>query len=90
MACRRVSHRHALGGHDVPQEKIKIRWRRSLDLLPTFAAQADLLLVYDNSNEDSAEPPILIASGTGGQIAIHDDQTHPEVATALRKAQSGT
>lgn len=75
-----------MGGHDVPQEKIRNRWRRSLEWLPTFAVQADLLLVYDNSNADPAVPPLMIASGKNGQIVLHEVEANPAVAAALQKS----
>jgi predicted ABC-type ATPase len=85
LACERVLRRHALGGHDVPQEKIRDRWRRSLELLPTFAAQADLLLVYDNSNEEPDVPPVLIATGRDGDVVLHEADANPEVVAALQE-----
>ena len=45
----RVRARHAAGGHDVPEDKIRTRYRRALDLIPRLLSICDKLLVYDNS-----------------------------------------
>ena len=51
----RVRARHAAGGHDVPEDKIRARYHRALALLPRLVNLCDKLLVYDNSDE-----PVLI------------------------------
>ena len=51
----RVRSRHAAGGHDVPEDKIKIRYRRALALLPRLIDVCDKILIYDNS-----DVPVLI------------------------------
>lgn len=45
----RVSSRVELGGHDVPAEKIRARYHRSLDLLPEAMKSAHRAFVFDNS-----------------------------------------
>lgn len=47
----RVAQRVRLGGHDVPEDKIRERWVRSMDNLPWFAARADRLIIADNSGD---------------------------------------
>lgn len=49
----RVRARHAAGGHDVPEEKIRARYHRALALLPHLIDVCDKLLVYDNSDAPS-------------------------------------
>ena len=49
FAVARVAERVANGGHDVPQEDIKRRYRRGLNNLGTMLAKADRGLVYDNT-----------------------------------------
>jgi predicted ABC-type ATPase len=46
----RVALRVAQGGHDVPLEKIKPRWRRSMDLAAEAILLADQAFVFDNSD----------------------------------------
>lgn len=50
----RVRQRVAAGGHDVPEDRIRARWTRSMDNLPWFAARADRVLVVDNSGDRPA------------------------------------
>ena len=48
----RVAKRKAQGGHDVPTEKIISRYQKSLDNMFELSLFADVLYVYDNSNEN--------------------------------------
>jgi predicted ABC-type ATPase len=48
----RVAQRVALGGHDVPLERIVSRYARSLGLLPRALEIADTAYVFDNSGPD--------------------------------------
>jgi predicted ABC-type ATPase len=45
----RVQQRVRAGGHDVPEDRIRKRWVRSMANLAWFAARADRLIVCDNS-----------------------------------------
>lgn len=45
----RVKERHAFGGHDVPEDKIRSRYRKALGLIPEVAAVCDIFFLYDNS-----------------------------------------
>ena len=49
----RVRARRAAGGHDVPEDKIRARYRRALALLPKLIGVCDKILVYDNSDKPS-------------------------------------
>lgn len=57
--CSRVKKRVSEGGHDVPEEKIRARYARSMENLPLLADCSDELYVYDNSEEGK---PILALS----------------------------
>lgn len=46
----RVRQRVAEGGHDVPVDKIRERYRRSIELLPAAAEIADRVYIFDNSS----------------------------------------
>ena len=47
----RIRLRVALGGHDVPKEKIISRYERALNLLPQLVEVCDILHIYDNTTE---------------------------------------
>ena len=47
----RVRSRFAAGGHDVPEGKIRSRYKAALDLLPALIDVCDILHIYDNTEE---------------------------------------
>ena len=47
----RVNAREALGGHSVPEEKIRSRYDKALALIPKFVEICDILHIYDNTQE---------------------------------------
>ena len=47
----RVNVREALGGHGVPEEKIRERYKRALGLIPRLVNVCDILHIYDNTSE---------------------------------------
>jgi predicted ABC-type ATPase len=49
MAVRRVEYRVQAGGHDVPEDKIRKRYRRLWQLVAHAISVADRAVVYDNS-----------------------------------------
>jgi predicted ABC-type ATPase len=56
LHLRRVQSRVALGGHDIPEDKIRERWNRSRENLVRLLPLIDHLRVYDNSKDtDPAE-----------------------------------
>jgi len=48
----RVRKRVSEGGHDVPEKKVRSRYRRSLSFLPEMIIIADEVVIYDNSEEN--------------------------------------
>lgn len=77
----RVRARVRKGGHDVPEDAIRRRYRRSLAQLPWFLAAADFATIYDNSGAsmeqvgtkldetltlDPGSPPALLDALTSG------------------------
>ncbi len=46
----RVMRRFASGGHDVPVEKIRARYERSLSLVPQLLEVCDICHIYDNTD----------------------------------------
>jgi predicted ABC-type ATPase len=49
----RVRARYSAGGHDVPEEKIRLRYHRALSLLPRLIDMCNKILVYDNTDKPS-------------------------------------
>ena len=47
----RVSAREALGGHGVPENKIRSRYTKALNLIPDLVEICDILHIYDNTRE---------------------------------------
>ena len=47
----RVNAREALGGHGVPENKIRSRYSKALALIPCLVEVCDVLHVYDNTKE---------------------------------------
>lgn len=60
---KRVAKRCAQGGHDVPKDKIISRYNRSLENLSALCALADVVYVYDYSQEN-----------TGAQLCYYKDK----------------
>ncbi|MCY4051092.1 MAG: hypothetical protein OXF60_06345 [Gammaproteobacteria bacterium] len=48
----RIRNRVKFGGHDVKQEDVMRRFRRSYDNLPIMIAKSDEVCLYDNSDPD--------------------------------------
>jgi len=47
----RVKAREALGGHGVPEEKIRSRYDKAIALIPRLVGVCDILHIYDNTKE---------------------------------------
>lgn len=47
----RVNVREALGGHGVPENKIRSRYKKALALVPQLVEVCDILHIYDNTKE---------------------------------------
>ena len=47
----RVKARVLLGGHDVPEEKIRSRFDRAIGLVPELTKVCDILHIYDNTGK---------------------------------------
>ena len=72
----RVRLRVARGGHDVPEDKIRARHKRSLAQLPWFLERADKASIFDNSGSE----PRLIASKEKNTITVY-----PATFPAIRR-----
>ena len=69
----RVKARHVAGGHDVPEDKIRARYHKSLALIPRLINICDKMLIYDNSIT-----PTLIFRKEGTDTAIFPNELWPE------------
>jgi predicted ABC-type ATPase len=67
---RRVEERVRSGGHDVPEEKIRSRYTRSLQNLAKLVRIADRTRVIDNSGDE----PSLICDVNGGAVRIWETE----------------
>ncbi len=85
-SVERVRARVAVGGHDVPEEKIRARWWRLWDHVAAMIELADSAEVFDNSGSG----PVTIATFVAGDIvgaARWPDWT-PEALTARWPARA--
>lgn len=67
----RVAMRVSQGGHDVPVDKIRSRFSRTLSNLHAAIERLPHVMVFDNS--DLARPFRLVAIHEDGQRQFHDD-----------------
>ncbi len=77
----RVQSRFREGGHDVPEDKIRNRYERSVAFLPEMIVIADEVSIYDNSSEKTG--PKLLFQKTM-QV---DDDTKPEMIVWLAEVK---
>ena len=47
----RVRARETMGGHGVPEDKVRTRYNRALKLIPRLVQVCDVLHIYDNTTE---------------------------------------
>lgn len=74
-AIERVRIRVSRGGHDVPKEKIRERWPRSLANLPWFFQMAHRAWVVFNGS--SVDEPFLMAKRRGPVLTLNLDAPAP-------------
>ena len=79
----RVAQRVALGGHDVPEDRIRLRYTRTLALLPAALEQSDMAILFDNTH---GAPAVLrpFCEKAGDKITIA-----PPLPNWARPALSG-
>jgi predicted ABC-type ATPase len=69
----RVQSRFKEGGHDVPEDKIRERYERSVSFLPDMIMMADEVSIYDNSSEKT-DPKLLFQ-----KIMQTEEDNEPEM-----------
>lgn len=88
LAVARVKHRVRMGGHDVPEEIVRRRLRRSLmNLFELYLPVADRWRVFDSSA--GAKPTKIAEQSTSLRIYARKKWLHPQIwpqARADRKA----
>jgi len=62
----RIRNRVLAGGHDVPEDDVRRRYRRSFENLAIAIKRADHVILFDNSTEDGYRL-IAVLSTTGNQ-----------------------
>jgi predicted ABC-type ATPase len=79
-ALARIASRVALGGHDVPADRVKDRWARAHDNL-VLLPLVDDVLVFSNA----AAVPMLVAERTrrSGKLRLRNGDTLPELTKRL-------
>jgi len=96
----RVRARVELGGHDIPEDKIRERWTSSRKNLVRLLPHLTQLRLFDNSatvaiTEGGRPVPSLLLSIEGGGARLHDDVgdvpdwARPIVEAALRHLPEG-
>lgn len=79
----RVRLRVAKGGHDVPDDKVRSRYQRSLEQFPWFLEQADSAWIYDNSGGQ----PRRIGEKSEGVVTL-DEAALPVVVEAVKSIET--
>lgn len=64
----RVKTRVALGGYNVPEDRITVRYYRSLDLLMEAIRHTNRAYIFDNSGENQAGRHVWLAEITDGTL----------------------
>ena len=100
LHLRRVQSRVALGGHDIPEGKIRERWNSSRENLVRLLPLIDHLRVYDNSKDADpcagcAPEPVLLLEMKRGKITAPADLSgapdwaKPVIAAAIHLHTAG-
>lgn len=69
ICIERIRQRVAMGGHDVPEEKVRSRYEKTMGYLPEYLQLADSAMVFDNSGDDA----VLMAYKRGGAVIITEE-----------------
>jgi len=69
LNVKRVKARVLKGGHDVPEDKIRSRYSKSLQMLKRLVALSDKCLVIDNTNR----PEIIFKKDVDGEVYLSND-----------------
>ncbi|HEX3821009.1 MAG TPA: zeta toxin family protein [Candidatus Sulfotelmatobacter sp.] len=67
----RIRDRVLAGGHNVPENDVRRRYRRSFDNLPTAVERADHTILFDNSTVDGYRLVAVLASPISHSMVNH-------------------
>jgi len=81
MSLARVAARVAMGGHNVPPDKIRARYERSKALIRTAAEIASQTMVFDNSRLGA--PPRWLLTLNRGRLVERTREGVPAWAEEL-------
>ena len=84
ISKQRVAMRVSQGGHDVPADKIRTRFARTLENLRRAIAELPHVLVFDN--EDLAHPYRLVATFESGSMVQASDPLPDWLRDALPRS----
>jgi predicted ABC-type ATPase len=86
FACARVAARVLAGGHSVPEDTVRRRYRRGLvNFFDLYRPLATTWRIYDNS---SSRGPSCVARGTNtGQPLVFDEETWNRIESSVREAR---
>jgi predicted ABC-type ATPase len=81
----RVAHRVRNGGHDVPENRIRDRYQRTLALFPSMIEQASEALIFDNTSSNAVDhtlQAVLVRDGHIPNPSIGTDpkSLHPKIS----------
>lgn len=81
LAIERVAQRVQLGGHDVPEGKIRSRWERTHDMLTQMLSEVDDVIVFSNGGL----APILVGErlGADSPFRLYLPGELPEITNRL-------
>ncbi len=85
ISMHRVAKRVQAGGHGIPDDKIVARYHRSLALLPEFISRTTQFWIYDNSDANPENPPLVVASGSLGRLGFQHPEIFPELQDVLSR-----
>jgi|SRR5579862_1729037 len=81
-AVERVRQRVAKGGHDVPEEKIRSRWKRSYALAVLMLEIVDVAVIFSNSG---LSPTVVATKSARDGVVLHDQEALPELTRLLNR-----
>ena len=84
---RRVARRVRLGGHNVPEEKIRDRYPRSIENAANALTWVDRTYVLDNSTDEKA-PTLQFANRRGAGTSVYLGARPSEVSDRLRRHEA--
>lgn len=85
LAIERVAQRVKIGGHDVPEAKIRSRWPRTHDMLERMLGEVDDVLVFSNGQLT----PVLVGERMGmhSPFRLYRPDELPEITKRLGLAK---